>query len=85
MANVFAVNVYQINQRVMDRNAPQRIAFPSSGVLLQDCSASPTRNLSSGYNVYGVVVVPSSAAANSQGTYYYTAETLAQLIVLANA
>lgn len=85
MANVFTVNVYQINQRIMDRNAPQRIAFPSAGVLLMDCSTSPTRSLPSGYNVYGVVVVPSAAAANSQGNYYYTAETQAQLVTLANA
>lgn len=85
MANMFQVNVYQINQRVMDRDAPQKRGFPSAGVIIQDVSASPTRSLPSGYNVYGLVIVPSSAAANSEGTFYYVAETFAQLIALANA
>ena len=81
MANVFSVNVYQINQKVLDRDAPQRIAFPSTGVLLKDVSGSPARSLSSGYNVYGVIQI-----ANSNGftpDLYYTAETLAQLVTLA--
>lgn len=77
MANVFRVNVYQINQRVLDRDAPQAIAFPSTGVLLSDASTSPARSLPSGYNVYGLITVPAS------GNLYYTAETLAQLVTLA--
>ena len=77
MANVFAVNVYQINQKVLDRDASQRIGFPTTGVLLADCTGSPTRSLSSGYNVYGVITVAAT------GNLYYTAETLAQLITLA--
>ena len=83
MANVFPVNVYQINQRVLDRDAPQKIGFPTAGlVIIKDVSNSPTRSLPSGYNVYGLIIVPSSAAANSEGTYYYVAETFAQLITL---
>lgn len=83
MANVFSVNVYQLNQGPpYPRDAPIKYAFPTQGVILQDCSASPNRSLSSGYNVYGLIIVPSSAAANSQGTFYYVAETLAQLITL---
>jgi hypothetical protein len=85
MANIFQTNVYQINQNVMDRDAPKKMGFPSAGVIIQDVSNSPTRSLPSGYNVYGLIIVPSSAAANSQGTYYYVAETFAQLIALANA
>lgn len=84
-SNVFTVNVYQLDQTVYPRDAPIRMAFPTTGVILKDCSASPTRSLSSGYNVYGVIVIPSSGAANSDGHMYYTAETLAQLVTLANA
>jgi hypothetical protein len=75
MANNFQVNVYQINQNVMVRDAPQRIGFPSTGVMLRDCSTSPARSLASGYNVYGIV-------QTSDGTQYYCAETIAQLAVI---
>lgn len=78
-SNVFAVNVYQINQTVLVRDAPANIAFPTTGCLLSSCIGSPTRSLSSGYNVYGVITVAAT------GNLYYTAETLAQLIVLCNA
>lgn len=83
MANVFFVNVYQIDARVLDRDQPKKIGFPTAGlVLVEDCSNSPQRSLSSGYNVYGLIRVPSSAAANSTGTAYYVAETAAQLATL---
>lgn len=82
MANVASLNVYQINERVMSRDAPLRYAFPTQGCLLQDVSGSPTRSLSSGYNVYGLIIIPSSGAANSAGTEYYVAETLAQLVTI---
>ena len=84
-SNVFAVNVYQINQLVLTRDSPQKIGFPTTGVLLLDVSGSPQRSLSSGYNVYGAILVPTPGAANSQGNLYYTTETQAQLITLANA
>lgn len=85
MANVFQVNVYQINQRVLDRDSPIKFAFPSGGVLMQDVSNSPTRSLTSGYNVYGLIVLTGSAGTPLGGpnTLYYTAETLAQLVTLA--
>jgi len=82
MANNFQVNVYQIDARVLPRDNPIKIGFPISGILIEDCSNSPQRSLSSGYNVYGVIIVPSSAAANSAGTRYYVAETVAQLAAL---
>lgn len=82
MANVFTCNVYQIENRVMDRDAPIRMSFPSTGVIVSDASTSPQRSLPSGYNVYGLITVPSSAAANSQGTRYWVAETVAQLATL---
>ena len=85
-SNVTAVlNAYQINERVMVRDAPIKFAFPTQGCLLQDVSGSPTRSLSSGYNVYGLIIIPSSAAANSAGTEYYVAETIAQLVTIFNA
>lgn len=83
MANVFSVNVYQIDARVLDRDQPKKMGFPTAGlVIIEDVSNSPTRSLSSGYNVYGLIRVPSSAAANSAGTAYYVAETFAQLVTL---
>lgn len=82
MANVTAVlNVYQINNRVLDRDAPLKFSFPTQGCILQDVSGSPQRSLSSGYNVYGLIIVPSSAA-NSFGTEYYVAETISQLATI---
>jgi len=85
-SNVTAgINVYQINQTVLDRDSPKKLSFPTTGCILQDVSASPTRSLSSGYNVYSLIIVPSSAAANSQGTLYYCAETIAQLTTIFNA
>lgn len=85
-SNVTAIlNVYQINQNVMDRDAPRKLSFPTTGCIIQDVSGSPTRSLSSGYNVYGLIIVPSSAAANSAGTNYYVAETGSQLVTIFNA
>lgn len=85
-SNVTAVlNAYQIDARVLDRDSPKKVSFPTQGCLLFDCSNSPTRSLSSGYNVYSLVVVPSTGAANSQGIQYYMAETIAQLVTIFNA
>lgn len=66
----------------MPRDTPIKMGFPTTGVIIRDVSGSPTRSLPSGYNVYGLVIVPSSAAANSDGTYYYVAESYAQLVTL---
>jgi hypothetical protein len=82
MANVVRLNVYQIDNIVLDRDAPRSIAFPTQGCLLFDCSTSPTRSLPSGYNVYAMVNLPSSAAADSSGHDYYVAETIAQLVTI---
>lgn len=82
MSNLAFANVYQINQTVLPRDQSLRIGFPTQGCLVEDCSASPTRSLSSGYNVYGVIIVPSPGAANSNGTLYYVGETVAQLSTL---
>lgn len=82
MSNLAFVNVYQINQTLLPRDQSQRIGFPTQGCLIEDCSGSPQRSLNSGYNVYGVIIVPSPAAANSNGTSYYVGETVAQLATL---
>ena len=82
MSNLAFFNVYQINQTVLPRDQSQRIGFPTQGCLVEDVSASPTRSLSSGYNVYGLIIVPSSAAANSNGTLYYVGETGAQIATI---
>lgn len=80
MANNFQVNVYQFNQQVYPRDQSLRLGFPTGGVIIQDVSGSPTRSLSSGYNVYGLIIVPSGAITQQPyGNMYYTQETLAQL------
>lgn len=78
--NVFGpVNVYQINQKVRATGDSLRIAFPSEGVLIKDCTASTTtRSLASGVNVYGVI-------QTQDGTLWYCTETQTALIALANA
>lgn len=85
MANVFQVSVYQINQQVLARDAPIKMAFPTTGVVFTDVSGSPTRSLSSGYNVYGLITLTGSAGQSLSGAnnLYYVAETLAQLVTLA--
>lgn len=82
MAVSISCNVYQIENRVMDRDAPIKMSFPTAGIIVNDCTNSPTRSLPSGYNVYGCITVPSSAAANSVGTRYWVAETAAQLATM---
>ena len=82
MANLFSVNVYQINQKVLPRDAPIKYGFPTTGVMIQDVSGSPQRSLSSGYNVYGLIIVPATGTPNLTGTEYYVAETFAQLVTL---
>lgn len=84
MANTFAVNVYQIDQTMLARDQSQRIAFPSSGVVFQDVTLSPTRSLASGYNVYGLIIVPGMKnEVNQNGRLYYVQETVSQLTTLA--
>lgn len=79
MANIAFFNVYQINQSVLVRDQSQRIGFPTQGCIVTDCSNSPQRSLSSGYNVYGAISIPSSGAADSDGNIYYVQETISQI------
>ena len=82
MANNFQVNVYQFNNVVYARDSPIKWGFPTQGIIIMDVSGSPTRSLSSGYNVYGLIIFPTPGAANSTGNEYYVAETFAQLATL---
>lgn len=79
MANLAFFNVYQINQTPLPRDQSQRIGFPTQGCIILDCSTSPQRSLNSGYNVYGVIQLPSSGAADSDGNLYYVGETTSQI------
>ena len=84
--NIVRLNVYQIDNRVMDPGVPQNIGFPTTGnILLWDCTTSPQRSLSSGVNVYSMLQITSPAAAYSGGPHYYVAETTSQLQTLFNA
>jgi hypothetical protein len=72
MANVISVNVYNING---DNQANSvTLAFPATGCLLRDTISSPTRSLSTGYNVY--------SAVQYNNALYYCRETIAQLVTL---
>ncbi len=84
--NLVRLNVYQINQRVMDPGVPENLGFPTTGnILLWDTTTSPTRSLPSGVNVYSMIQIQTPGAANSAGNSYYVAETVAQVIALFNA
>lgn len=84
MANLFQVNVYQFNQTVYTRDNPVKMGFPTTGVVISDVSGSPTRSLSSGYNVYGLITLTGSNGSTLGGpnNLYYTSETFAQLVTL---
>lgn len=77
--NLVALNVYQINQKVGVGTAiSDRIAFPTQGVLVRDITDSPTRSLSTGYNVYSALEMPN-------GSQFYVRETQSAVISLFNA
>lgn len=84
--NIVLLNVYQIDNRLMDPGVPLKMGFPTQGnILLWDCLNSPDRSLSTGVNVYAGIQVPSSGAANSAGHMYYVAETVTELQTMFNA
>ena len=84
--NIVLLNVYQIDQRVLDPGASREIGFPTSGnILLYDCTDSPTRSLSSGVNVYSMIQITAPGAAYSGGHSYYVTETVTALKNLFNA
>lgn len=78
--NLVPLNVYQINQRPINVGGvkSKRIAFPTQGFLVEDCTGSPTRDLDTGFNVYSSLQAPN-------GTLYYVTETQSQITSLFNA
>lgn len=77
--NQVPLSVYQINQRQFSSLADsQLISFPSTGVMLGDCTNSPTRSLPIGVNVYAFV-------QDVNGNKYYVSNTLSALVALFNA
>lgn len=75
MANVFSIIPYQINQGplIAVGNAKQ-IALPTTGVTVEDVTASPTRSLSTGVNVYTLITVVAT------GNKYYVSTAYATVI-----
>lgn len=74
-SNVVSVNIYNING---DNQASSvTLAFPATGCLLRDTSASPTRSLTTGFNVY--------SAVQFNNALYYCRESISQLVTLFNA
>jgi hypothetical protein len=84
--NIVLLNVYQFNNTVYPPGSPQQVGFPTTGnILLRSCLNSPTRSLPSGVNVYAMIQIQASGAANSNGNLYYVAETVAQIQTAFNA
>jgi len=84
--NIVVLNVYQIDQRVLDPGASRPIGFPTQGdILLNDCTDSPTRSLSSGVSVYSMIQITAPGAAYSGGHVYYVVESVSALKTLFNA
>lgn len=83
--NLVALNVYQINSSPVNVGGvlSKRIAFPTQGFLVQDCTASPDRSLATGFNVYSSLQAP--AVQGVPGTLYYVQETQSAIISLWNA
>lgn len=80
MANIVYLNVYQFNNLVYNPGSPVTVGFPTTGnILIWSTLNSPTRSLPSGVNVYSMIQISSSGAANSNGNNYYVAETTTQL------
>jgi hypothetical protein len=74
-SNVVSVDTYKIGSRPY--GTYQRIAFPTTGCLLQDCSESPQRVVSGNISVYSSITY--------QDEVYYAKQTLADLVTLFNA
>jgi len=72
--NLVNLCVYQINQKIgFNGQTADFLAFPTQGFLVQNTINSPTRSLTTGYNVY-------SALQSPNGTLYYVRETISQVV-----
>ena len=82
MANMFAVNVYQINDNALLKT-PDRQGFAPSNVKFRsaplNADGSAVYKTATGVNLYGIVQeLPSGLQVNS--TNFYVVETVTQLI-----
>jgi len=78
--NVFAPNIYQINQRPpIPLASVVPIWLPSGNVSITDCSGAPDATLSNG------ITLRSCATTVADGTKYYSDMTATQMAALANA
>jgi hypothetical protein len=85
-SNLFSVNVYQINQQPpIALNQVSKKGFPTTGVLVDDVSASPNRSLSTGVSVYTKLTLLNTNLISQQNNVYYCAETYTQMVALINA
>lgn len=74
MANLFSIIPYQINQQAPIPLASTSVQYlPTTGVILQDITLSPTRSLSTGVNVYTLVTLVAT------GQKFYVSTTAATL------
>ena len=77
--NLVRLCVYQVNQKVgVGGTTAAFFAFPTQGLIITDCITSPTRSLSSGYNVYSMLQGPTLDK-------YYVTESVATIVSLFNA
>ncbi len=77
--NIVTTTVYQINTTNLAKAGTAKlVGFPTQGCIFTDCTASPTRNLTSTINVYTAIQVPN-------GDKYYVVQTIAQMATLFNA
>lgn len=83
MAQIFNVNVYQINSLdPIPLASVPKIGFPSAGVMVRvanDSSGNPGTLLATGVRCYGQINVLATGAT------YLTADTESVLVTLANA
>ncbi len=74
MANLFSIIPYLIDQHPPIPLASTYVQYlPTTGVMLQDITLSPTRSLSTGVNVYTLVTVVAT------GQKFYVSNTAASL------
>jgi len=80
MAQAISVNVYKINGKDI---TVSRFGFPVDASLFREASGVVTT--ASGVRLYGIVELKKQGLEVLSQPQYYTVETVAQLVALANA
>lgn len=84
--NIVPLNVYQINQGpIIPLINVVKYGFPTSGVLLHDCTLSPARDLGNGISVYTGIQLPVTFSGQSVSSIFYVQETISTITTLFNA